>query len=93
MCASPLHKGVKGSPDTVSANIGQESDENFPQYDVGDLIEDPDDPTHKISVCSPWSETNGFFFGDGVNSYHSAGVILNVRAIDHEGSMLGNYIR
>uniref|UniRef100_A0A061RH36 IPT/TIG domain-containing protein n=1 Tax=Tetraselmis sp. GSL018 TaxID=582737 RepID=A0A061RH36_9CHLO len=92
MCASPAHKGVRGNPDATTEEITQDSNENYPQFGIGLLVSLPDDP-RLVSVCSPWAETNGFFFGDSVYSYHSDGVILNINDVNHDRSMLGNSIR
>lgn len=91
MCASPYHKGVRGDPNALV--ITKDMDQNFPQYEIGDLIEDPEHPERLIKVCTPWSESEGFFFGDSVTSYHSPGVVLNVQNVDHDGSLLGNAVR
>eukprot|EP00873_Tetraselmis_striata_P017927 jgi/Tetstr1/438191/TSEL_026791.t1 len=91
MCSSPDNKGVLGNAD--AEDITHDSDENFPQYSIGNLLPRSSNDPNLIRTCTPWAQANGFFFGDTVYSYFTEGVVLNIEAVDHEFSMLGNAIR
>lgn len=101
VCVSPFDSG--DSPNCESYPLGTKlnNDKNpftgqFIPYDnngnpigsqTGVPCEKPDDMTP--DYCSPWSDTYGFFFGDG----YSHDVVLTVSEMNTETSLAGGYIK
>ena len=51
----------------------------------------------EATVCTPWHEVSGFFFGDDTYEFHDDlsgedGPVLNVERVDYENGLLGNSI-
>ena len=101
VCVSPFDTG--DSPNCDSYPLGTKLNNNknpftgqFLPYDnngnpvgsqTGVPCEKPDDTTP--DYCSPWSDTYGFFFGDG----YSHDVVLTVSEMNAESSLAGNYVK
>ena len=101
VCVSPFDSG--DSPNCESYPLGTKLNNDkkpftgqFIPYDnngnpigsqTGVPCEKPDDMTP--DYCSPWSDTYGFFFGDG----YSHDVVLTVSEMNTETSLAGGYIK